>query len=46
VITAVAKTTHYWGEHVTAEIKQTFEVQAQLERLRTRVWGWLGRRMA
>jgi len=46
VITAVAKTTHYWGEHVPAEIKQTFEVQAQLERLRTRVWGWLGRRMA
>ena len=45
VITAVAKTTHYWGEHAPAEIKQTFEVQAQLERLRTRVWGWLGRRM-
>jgi sirohydrochlorin cobaltochelatase len=46
VITAVAKTTHYWGEHVPAEVKQTFELQAQLERLRTRVLGWVGRRAA
>jgi sirohydrochlorin cobaltochelatase len=44
VITAVAKTTHYWGEHVPAEVKQTFEFQAQLEQLRARVLGWVGRR--
>jgi sirohydrochlorin cobaltochelatase len=46
VITAVAKTTHYWGEHVPVEVKQTFELQAQLERLRMRVLGWVGRRPA
>ena len=46
VITAVAKTTHYWGEHVPAEVKQTFELQAQLERWRARVLGWVGRRAA
>ncbi|MEO7912211.1 MAG: hypothetical protein ABIV47_21415 [Roseiflexaceae bacterium] len=46
VITAVAKTTHYWGEHVPAEVKQTFELQAQLQRLRTRVLGWVGRHAA
>jgi sirohydrochlorin cobaltochelatase len=46
VITAVAKTTHYWGEHVPVEVKQTFELQAQLERLRARVLGWVGRRAA
>jgi len=44
VITAVAKTTHYWGEHVPAQVKQTFELQARLERLRARVLGWVGRR--
>jgi len=46
VITAVAKTTHYWGDHVPAEVKQTLELQAQLERLRARVLGWVGRRAA
>ncbi|MEP7190396.1 MAG: hypothetical protein ABI901_14485, partial [Roseiflexaceae bacterium] len=46
VITAVAKTTHYWGEHVPVEVKQTFELQARLERLRARVLGWVGRRAA
>ena len=46
VITTVAKTTHYWGDHVPAEVKQTFELQAQLERLWARVLGWVGRRVA
>ena len=46
VITAVAKTTHYWGDHVPVEVKQTFELQARLERLRARVLGWVGRRAA
>jgi sirohydrochlorin cobaltochelatase len=44
VITAVAKTTHYWGEHVPIEVKQTFELQARLERLRARVLSWVSRR--
>jgi hypothetical protein len=46
VITAVAKTTHYWGEHVPIEVKQTFELQARLEHLRARVLSWVGRRVA
>ena len=28
-----------WGEHVPVEVKQTFELQARLERLRMRVLG-------
>ena len=30
VITAVAKTTHYWGDHLPAEVKQTLALQAKL----------------
>jgi sirohydrochlorin cobaltochelatase len=30
VITAVAKTTHYWGEHLPPEVKQTLAIQAKL----------------
>ena len=30
VVTAVAKTTHYWREHLPAEVKQTLELQARL----------------
>ncbi len=43
VITAVAKTTHYWREHLPPEVKQTLEWQARLADLRRRVTGWLGR---
>jgi len=46
VITAVAKTTHYWGEHVPVEVKQTFELQAQLGQLQRRVLDWVGCRAA
>jgi sirohydrochlorin cobaltochelatase len=46
VITAVAKTTHYWGEHVPDDVKHAFELQAQLERLRSRVLSWVVRRTA
>lgn len=41
VITAVAKTTHYWGEHVPAEVKQTLALQARLAQLQTQIAGWL-----
>jgi sirohydrochlorin cobaltochelatase len=46
VITAVAKTTHYWQDHVPAEVRRAIELQAQLDRLRARVLGWAGRRAA
>ncbi len=41
VITAVAKTTHYWGEHLPAEVKRTLDIQMSLERLQRRLFGWL-----
>lgn len=39
VITAVAKTTHYWGEHMSAEVKQTLALHAKLVGL----WTWVRR---
>jgi len=39
VITAVAKTTHYWGEHLPAEVKQTLAIQASL----AGIWRWVRR---
>ena len=44
VVTAVAKTTHYWTEHVPAEVKQTMEAQARLTALKQRVFGFFKRR--
>jgi len=41
VITAVAKTTHYWGEHVPPEVKQTLALQAQLAHVKAQVASWL-----
>lgn len=41
VITAVAKTTHYWQEHVPLEVKQTVAWQERLEALKTRIKSWL-----
>jgi sirohydrochlorin cobaltochelatase len=35
VITAVAKTTHYWGAHLPAEVKMTLAVQERVSNL----WG-------
>ncbi len=43
VITAVAKTTHYWREHLPNDVKQTLEWQARLGTFRARVAGWFGR---
>ena len=40
VITAVAKTTHYWDTHLPAEVKATLAIQDQAGRLRERVTGW------
>ena len=41
VITAVAKTTHYWQEHVPVEVKQTLAWQERLDELKTRIKAWV-----
>jgi sirohydrochlorin cobaltochelatase len=46
VVTAVAKTTHYWREHLPAEVKQTLELQARLGSVKEWFTGWLRRRPA
>lgn len=43
VITAVAKTTHYYGEHVPPEVKQASTSQAKLEDAAGKVKGLFGR---
>ncbi len=43
VVTVVAKTTHYWHDHLPTEVKQTLAAQARLAALITRVRGWLRR---
>ena len=42
VITVVAKTTHYWREHLPAEVKQALAAQERIEQLKARVAGWAG----
>jgi len=44
VITAVAKTTHYWREHMPTEVKQTLELQARLGSVKEWFTGWLRRK--
>lgn len=41
VITAVAKSTHYWGEHLPAEVKQTLALQDYFTNLSQRFKDWL-----
>lgn len=41
VITAVAKTTHYWQEHLPLEVKQTLAWQERLKALKARIKYWL-----
>lgn len=43
VITAVAKTTHYWVEHLPPDVKRTLALQAQLSQVRATVSKWLKR---
>lgn len=43
VITAVAKTTHYWIEHLPPDVKRTLALQAQLSQVRATVTKWLKR---
>lgn len=39
VITVVAKTTHYWQEHVSAEVKNALRLQTWLGQIKRRLWG-------
>jgi sirohydrochlorin cobaltochelatase len=41
VITAVAKTTHYWQEHLPPEAKQTLALQIKIEQLKRQLKNWL-----
>ena len=43
VITVVAKTTHYWADHLPAEVKQALAVQVRVSRLVAQVKRWIGR---
>jgi sirohydrochlorin cobaltochelatase len=43
VITAVAKTTHYWNDHLAEEVKQVLAAQEVVGRLATRLKQFLGR---
>lgn len=44
VITAVAKTTHYWADHVPAEAKNALELQARFAAMRRTMRTWFRRR--
>lgn len=43
VITAVAKTSHYWYEHLPPGARHALAFQAQLEALKSQIVGWLRR---
>lgn len=44
IITVVAKTTHYWIEHLPIEVKQTIAVQLKIEAVKSKVTSWFRRR--
>jgi sirohydrochlorin cobaltochelatase len=46
VITAVAKTTHYWQEHLAPEVKRALALEQQLARLTVWLGGWRRRQPA
>jgi sirohydrochlorin cobaltochelatase len=41
VITAVAKTTHYWWEHLPADVKRAMVFEQQIGAFTARLRGWL-----
>jgi sirohydrochlorin cobaltochelatase len=41
VITAVAKTTHYWQEHLPPEVKHTLALQGWLKKFKEQAMVWL-----
>jgi sirohydrochlorin cobaltochelatase len=44
VITAVAKTTHYWEEHLASQIKAALAWEERFKGVASQVKSWLGRR--
>lgn len=46
VVTAVAKTTHYWADHLHPDVKRTFEFQERLSEVGSRISGIFRRRSA
>lgn len=46
VITAVAKTTHYWNDHLAAEVKQTLAAQVALGQLISRLFARVRQRFS
>jgi hypothetical protein len=44
VITVVAKTTDYWTNHMSPDVRRAIELSTGLEQVKARVLGWLGRR--
>lgn len=44
VITVVAKTTHYWQEHLPLEVKYTLAMQARFKEWQTQAKNWWSRR--
>ncbi len=43
VITVVAKTTHYWADHLPAEVKQALAVQVRVSQMAAQVKRWIAR---
>ena len=43
VITAVAKTTHYWADHVPDEVKRAMVIEARIQRITGRLRSLFGR---
>ena len=41
VVTAVAKTTHYWYDHISGEAKALYILEDKLARWKTRLGAWL-----
>ena len=44
VITAVAKTTHYWQDHLPVEVKQTLALQAKISQSIDKIRSWFQRK--
>ena len=43
VVTVVAKTTDYWFNHISPDVRRTLEMGETLDRWKARVAGWLRR---
>lgn len=46
VVTVVAKTTHYWADHLSSDVRATMAVEAGLSKVAARIKGLFSRRGA